>query len=263
MLEAADFASEVQSTLEGGDFGFRREVGLAGSRVDFLVLGPAGYPLAALEVTTPRLEQAPQRLHLSLLVAASYGETLRGLPVLVVVPDSLESLADNRRIVVLSRLTERLRELAPVGLANAQAAALIQPASTRTVFASMPFSEGYVDTFKAIRYAARKVDAVAVRVDHDYAASDVVARIKAGINESAFVVVDVSEGRPSVLHEYGFAEAASKPIIAITSTGRDALPFNVRNNTTHQYVRGNYVPLRRLLLAAFREQISRLGAAGA
>lgn len=255
MLHGRDFASQVEATLDRARFAVLRDVGLAGGRVDFVVLGREDLPVAALELKSPSLNEAPQSLFLGVRLAESYAATSRGLPVLVVVPDHLRTLADNRRIIALSSLTDRLREIDPDRRGHARAAVLIQPATSRTIFASMPYAEAYVDTFKAIRYAAKKVDAVAVRVDHDLAADDVVARIKAGIRDSELVVVDVSESRPSVLHEYGFAEAVGKPIVAITSTGIAVLPFNVSSNLTHQYVRGNVLPLRRLLVTAFKQQL--------
>jgi hypothetical protein len=117
----------------------------------------------------------------------------------------------------------------------------------------MPFADEYIDTLKAIRYAGKKVGLVTNRVDHDYEATDVVNKIKSGIMAARLVVVDVSTARPSVLHEYGYAEAIPRRIVAISSTPLSDLPFNVRNNTTMPYVRGNYVELRRGLLAAFKD----------
>jgi hypothetical protein len=253
--------AEVEEELRHAQIAFQREVGLAGNRVDFLVLGPWGGPAAALQVREPRAGQAVDRLRVDLLLARTYAEFLRGIRVLVVTTDPLAALfPGDSGVVSVSSLIARLRPLVEVRTASGQAAALIQPASTPTIFVSMPLSEEYIDTFlKAIRPAAGSVGMVAVQVGHDPATGNIVDRIKSDIRASTFVVADVSEARPSVLHEYGFAEALRKPVVAITSTGHGTLPFNVRNNTTHEYVRGNSGPLRRILLKAFRKEATAAG----
>ena len=250
MREAADFEQQVADLLVRNDIPHAREANVGGGRVDFLVYRQ-DVPLVALEVSAPSVEYAAEKLLLKRRFAMDYAHGLSGLPVLIVVPDRLRDLAHGD-IVPISILVERLEALVP-RLGHAQAQALIQPAAAETLFASMPFSEEYRDTLRAIRYAGKKIGLVTNRVDHDYEATDVVAKIRAGIRAARLVVVDVSGARPSVLHEYGFAEAVPRAIIAICSTPLADLPFNVRNNTTIPYVRGNYIPLRRRLLAACRE----------
>jgi hypothetical protein len=251
--------SQVARELNRSGLEYRRDVGLAGSRVDFVVLGSWGGPVAALEVRQPSPGQAVDRLRIDLLLARTYAEFLRGIKVLVVTTDSLAALyLDNDAIVPVSGLVDRLRPLLQARSASAQAAALIQPDSTPTVFVSMPLAEKYVDTFaRAIRPAAKAAGLVAVQLGHDPASGDIVSRIKDEIRAATFVLADLSESRPSVLHEYGFAEAVPRPVVAITSTGAAKLPFNVRNNTTHDYVRGNTAPLKRYLLKAFRKECRR------
>jgi hypothetical protein len=249
--EAAAFELEVRGVLARGEFHFAQDANVGGARVDFVVYRD-DVPLAALEVSAPSNAYAAEKLLIKRRFAQDYAKGLSGLPVLIVIPDRLRDRAHGD-IVPLGGLLERLRSLIPK-LAHAQAQALIQPAAANTLFASMPFSDEYVDTLRAIRYAGKKIGLVTVRIDHDYEATDVVEKIKAGIRAAKLVVVDVSEARPSVLHEYGFAEAVpGKRIIAISSTALADLPFNVRNNTTLAYVRGNYIPMRRRLLTACRD----------
>ena len=258
---AGSLQLEVVEELRRAQIAFQREVGLAGSRVDFLILGAWGGPAAALEVREPRAGQGVDRLRVDILLARTYAEFLRGIRVFVVTTDALASLFPGESgVVSVAGLVARLRPLVQVRTAGGQAAALIQPASTPTIFVSMPLSEAYIDTYvKAIRPAARSVGMVAVQVGHDPRSGNIVDRIKREIRSSTFVVADVSEARPSVLHEYGFAEALCKPVVAITSTGHGTLPFNVRNNTTHEYIRGNSGPLRRTLLKAFRKEAAAAG----
>jgi hypothetical protein len=253
--------SQVARELDRAGFEYRREVGLAGSRVDFVVLGSWGGPVAALEVRQPTPGQAIDRLRIDLLLARTYAEFLRGIRVFVVTTDALAAhYSDDEAIVPISGLVNRLRPVLRARAASAQATALIQPASTPTVFASMPLAEEYVDTFaRAIRPAARAAGLVAVQLRHDPTSGDIVDRIKREIRAATFVVADLSESRPSVLHEYGFAEAVPRPVVTITSTGTAALPFNVRNNSTHVYARGNTAPLKRVLLRAFRKEVLAAG----
>ena len=67
--------------------------------------------------------------------------------------------------------------------------------------------------------------------------------------------VDVSDSRPNVLHEIGFAEALGKPVIQICSTGTNALPFNVRNNQTIPYSIGQTAKLRKRLESELQKVI--------
>lgn len=261
MPQSNPLESRVVRELDREGIAYRREVGLAGSRVDFVVLGSWGGPVAALEVRQPTPGQAINRLRIDLLLARTYTEFLRGIRVFVVTTDVFAAnFSEDEGIVPISGLVNRLKPLLQVRSASAQAAALIQPASTPTVFVSMPLAEEYIDTFaRAIRPAARAAGLVAVQLGHDPASGDIVDRIKREIRASTFVVADVSESRPSVLHEYGFAEAVPRPVVAITSTGTAALPFNVRNNTTHTYACGNTAPLRRVLLKVFRKEVLAAG----
>ena len=61
------------------------------------------------------------------------------------------------------------------------------------------------------------------------------------------IIADISESRPNVLHEVGFAEALKIPVIQICSTPINQLPFNVRNNQTIQYSIGQSARLRKKL----------------
>ena len=67
------------------------------------------------------------------------------------------------------------------------------------------------------------------------------------IRAAKVVVADLSDSRPNVLHEVGFAEALQKPVIQICSTPTANLPFNVRNNQTIKYSIGQAAKLRKRL----------------
>lgn len=125
--------------------------------------------------------------------------------------------------------------------------------AVRTIFAAMPFTGPYEDAFfVAITHAAEKVGAAAKRVDSDPYSGDVVERIKELIRSSAAVVADLSESRPNVLYEVGFAHALEKPTVAICSTPLSDLPFDVRNWNTLPYSVGRTHELRERLAERLR-----------
>jgi hypothetical protein len=133
--------------------------------------------------------------------------------------------------------------------------AALRPA-VKTIFAAMPFSGLYEDAFfVAITYAAEQVGAAAKRVDQDRYEGDVVDRIKALIRSSAAVVADLSESRPNVLYEVGFAHALDIPTIPICSTPLEELPFDVRNWNTLPYTKGRTHELRERLAERLRAAI--------
>ena len=82
---------------------------------------------------------------------------------------------------------------------------------------------------------------------HNGTAGNVVAQIQSMIRAAKAVVADLSDSRPNVLHEVGFAEALGKPVIQISGTPTAGLPFNVRNNQTITYSIGQTAKLRKRL----------------
>jgi len=58
------------------------------------------------------------------------------------------------------------------------------------------------------------------------------------------VIVDLSEAKPNVLYEAGYAHALRKPVVHICSTPLSELPFDVRNWNTIAYRRGQTALLR-------------------
>ena len=73
--------------------------------------------------------------------------------------------------------------------------------------------------------------------------------IEARIRQAALVIVDLSDNRPSVLYECGFAHALlpEKKVIHITSDPYEKLPFDVKDWPTLSYTVGNVDDLRRQL----------------
>jgi nucleoside 2-deoxyribosyltransferase len=120
----------------------------------------------------------------------------------------------------------------------------------------MPFAQMYDDTFLvAIEPASLANGAIAERVDHNGTVGPVVPQIKDMIKTSKVIVADLSDSRPNVLHEVGYAEALGKPVIQICSTSTSLLPFNVRNNQTIKYAIGQTAKLKKALEAEIKKYV--------
>jgi hypothetical protein len=123
------------------------------------------------------------------------------------------------------------------------------------VFAAMPFAKQYDDVFfVAIAGAAKRAKAVAKRVDQEAYEGDIVAKIKERLSSASAVVVDLSDSRPNVMYEMGFAQAIDRPVIPICSSPDSDLPFDVRNLNILHYEKGQtsalVAPLSKRLKAA-------------
>ena len=106
----------------------------------------------------------------------------------------------------------------------------------KLIFAAMPFAPQYEDVFfVAMSYAAEQVGAVCDRVDRREFQGSVLDEIHRLIRQSIAVFVDLSESKPNVLYEAGYAHALNKPCIHICSTPIDKLPFDVGQWKTTRY----------------------------
>lgn len=96
-----------------------------------------------------------------------------------------------------------------------------------------------------------------VRVDKEEFSGDIVEEIKRLISSSAAVIVDLSENRPNVLYEAGFAHALKKPVVHLSSTALTELPFDVRNWNTIPYGLGQVTTLRVRLAERLRAALAK------
>jgi hypothetical protein len=68
-----------------------------------------------------------------------------------------------------------------------------------------------------------------VRVDQEEFTGDVGAEIQPFIRSSIAVIADLSESKPNVLYEAGYAHALEVSVIHVCSISLEDLPFDVRN----------------------------------
>lgn len=132
---------------------------------------------------------------------------------------------------------------------------------SQTVFAAMPFAAAYDDVYiYPMARAAKAAGLTCVRVDREPFEGDIVKEIKRLIRASVAVIADLSEARPDVLYEVGFAHAAGRQVIPISRTSLKKLPFDVRNWNTILYKAGQTHKLTPILSRRLKEAIRKRSA---
>lgn len=246
-----DFGRVVEERLRQTGLSFQRNVAVGGMEADFVVDTPAGRRVV-LQAKSGRLPMAAavERAHSR---AGMYRRALGSDDVFVVVPGTARK-TPAEGVLTLAGLTANLESLsagpaaARSGKPGRSAASKLPTSPVKSVvFAVMPFAEEYDDTFEAMLGAAKAAKAVAKRVDREDYEGNVVERIHERLRTAAAVIADLSESKPNVFYEMGFAYGASKLVIPISSTPVDDLPFNVRNLNVIEYGKGQTVELRKKL----------------
>lgn len=97
-----------------------------------------------------------------------------------------------------------------------------------TVFTVMPFTSYFHDVFTSYQDVCKGLGFEAVRCDEVETNDRIVQRIIDGIRTSAFVIADVSEARPNVLYELGFAQGLGKQVVVTARCAGDLLGWPVR-----------------------------------
>jgi hypothetical protein len=87
------------------------------------------------------------------------------------------------------------------------------------------------DVYESFQMVCKEYQYDCRRVDETNANDRIVPEIFMNIKRSAFVIVDVSEAKPNVYYELGYAQALHKPVI-VTACKDTALPFDVADIPT-------------------------------
>ncbi len=244
-----ELADDLEKRFVKAGFDFYRESAIGGLYIDFLIKGPHG-ELVIIEAKSwnPKGGNTARAWE----QVKSYREATGAEHAFLVLPDLQRNYRD-KGVVSVETIVPALEKLFrdPGSITNLKHST---PNTTdRTIFAAMPFTKEYDDTyFVAMSYAAEKVDAVCKRVDQTEFTGDIVEEIKRLIHESSAVIVDLSEGKPNVLYEAGYSHALDKPSVHISSTDMSSLPFDVRNWNTIMYEKGGTTALRRPLEKSLR-----------
>ncbi len=99
---------------------------------------------------------------------------------------------------------------------------------SNSVFTIMSFKDEYDDVFDMFERVCKKHDFTATRTDHDPNLSPITSRILEGIQQSDFVIADVSEKSPNVFYEIGYARGIQRPVIITAKKGTE-LPFDIKD----------------------------------
>lgn len=93
-------------------------------------------------------------------------------------------------------------------------------APKRRVFVAMPFNDSMEDVWQfGIYETVRRCGYICERVDESSFVGNIVERIREGIRGSAFVLADLTDARPNVYLEVGYAWGIEKPVILVARNG--------------------------------------------
>ena len=242
-------ASGVADQLAGSGAPFRRDVYLHGLKADFLVTPSSGrrilFEVKDWEPTRENIERAAAQARL----IADTSKVQEAYLVLT----KLKAPANVPGVVAVSDIGGVLGKVdcppAP-GSPAAVAFAVNDPLQPpdRSVFAAMPFAGEYDDVyFVAMAFAAERAEAVVRRTDKESFEGDIVAKVRQMIRRSIAVIADLSELKPNVMYEVGYAHALELPTVLLCSTPLEDLPFDLRNWNVLHYVKGKTFELRERL----------------
>jgi hypothetical protein len=238
--------SEIEDLLRREKLNYQSSPKFGGVEPDFLVRTPKG---GAIVIDVKYWNPNKQSIERAKQQARLY-QTAVGANSAFVVLDGLKNGRPDEGVITIDELIPALRE------------AILKPSrrqppeitsSKKRVFAAMPFSGDYDDVyFVAMVKAAAGARAVCKRVDKEEFVGDIVEKIEQMIRESDAVIVDLSESKPNVLYEAGFARALNIPCVHICSTPIGDLPFDVSHKNTMAYTKGQTTHLRAKLTARLK-----------
>jgi hypothetical protein len=254
------FEEQVNAVLHDLPGKVRVDPTLRGVAPDFLVQAPDG---RSLVVQAKDWKPSQKNLRRAATQAKQLRDTTGADHAFVVLPGQGTSRPE-RGVLFQGELLDILSEnftRTPASGRRRTLAVITKP----LVFVAMPFQPHFDDVFSvAIVGSVRAAKASCKRVDQEEYSSDIVDKIQSLIRQSTAVIADVSESRPNVLYEVGFAHALGKPTVLISSTPLDQLPFDIRNSNTIPYQQGQTSKLKpgltRRLKAALSEGTLRASA---
>jgi hypothetical protein len=134
---------------------------------------------------------------------------------------------DARRFDVLAAALQGIKFITPPAKGSATRADLpagpqvSEPSRKKYVFVAMPFQEDFEDVYQfGIYSAVRSCGYVCEKVDESLFAGNIVDRITEGIRNAEFVIADLTNERPNVYLEVGFAWGLKRPVILVAREGQ-------------------------------------------
>lgn len=254
-MDASEFERQVARRLRATGLRLQDQPSIGGLRPDFLVEGPGG-ELVVIEVKAWGARHG--NIARALKQVEHYREATGADKAFLVIPDANKRSA-SKGVVTPTTIVPALQAFfAREKPKRPRRKGTERQVLDKSIFAAMPFDGQYDDTyFVAMAHAAESVDAACTRVDQVEFSGDIVEEIKGLIKDSVGVIADLSDARPNVLYETGYAHALQKPTVHICSTPLNDLPFDVRNWNTITYERGQTTALRDPLARRLRSVLAR------
>ncbi len=113
-------------------------------------------------------------------------------------------------------------------------------------FVLMPFDTGFTDIYKfGIKQTAEDFDVVAERVDEQHFSETILERVYRQIENSDFIIAEMTGKNPNVFYEVGYAHAKGKLCALITQDAAD-IPFDLKHHT-HVVYDGSIADLKQKL----------------
>jgi nucleoside 2-deoxyribosyltransferase len=106
-------------------------------------------------------------------------------------------------------------------------------AESRSVVAVMSYADraDLDDLYDSLQQVCNDLRYICVRVTQENTEDRILSEILKSIDRSAFVIVDLTDLRPNVLYEFGYATGLKKRIIVTAKEGTE-LPFDVKDVPT-------------------------------
>ena len=226
----------IQSELESKDITFDSNVGISGVASDFLIYVPDGRKFA---VDLKYWDKFDGFTTLAAKQSELYSSDI-GVDRAFIIVESLERSDYSTGVVSPDKFMLALNNaMAEKETTRISKSPTISKSPEKIIFAAMPFDKKYQDVFfVAMAMAAKKANAVCKRVDQEEFSGDIVEKIKNLIDNSVAVIADLSESKPNVLYEVGYAHGKPRPTIHICSTPFEELPFDISHWNTIKYIQG-------------------------
>ncbi len=246
-----DIAKAIAARLREANIRFDTRKDVGGLAPDFVVYAPDGRQF----IVEAKRWDFPGFTTEAIRQVQLYEKAVNAAGVYLVIP-ALKRNMPSKGVVTLDGLVPALQ--AEMEAIKKRSNPPMPKNVERLVFAAMPFAPQYEDVFfLAMRYAAEQIGAVCDRVDRREFQGNVVEEIQRMIKSAVAVFVDLSEAKPNVLYEAGYAHALKKPCIHICSTLFEKIPFDISQWKTTKYNSGQIYKLRNELAERLKATVGK------
>jgi hypothetical protein len=247
------FEESVKRTLEKEGIDYLQGVYAGGTAADFFIQTPTS---GSVILETKVWKATPENSAWARRIAESTKKGAKVNQAFVVIPGNTY-LNPESGLISLYQIPEVIKNPVIKSQDKIKTPEILKLLPKHEIFVAMPFKDIYEDTFRVgIEPACTAVDSKCTRVDEEVFSGDIAERILADISKSDLVIADISENKPNVLFEYGYAKGLKKPIIPICSTDFKNIPFDIRQEKTLEYKKGQTYKLKELLINNLRILLS-------